>query len=204
MSSSKLFERSLKYINFLMLALLLAALGLVGWFGWRTLPTVSGSVEAPIAAAGKISRDSLGVPHIEAASLDDAFFLQGYATAQDRLWQMDAIRRSTAGELAEIAGKAALPLDVLARRIGFARTARVQQTRLSPEDRTILAAYARGVNHYIDTHRDRLPPEFAMLGYQPRPWSIADSLLVGLRMTADLTSTARDRPRQRTHGPRDY
>lgn len=188
-SSSKLFERSLKYINFLILAFVLSVLGLIGWFGWRTLPTVNGSVEAPIAAAGKIVRDSLGTPHIIAASLDDALFLQGYVTAQDRLWQMDAIRRSTAGELAEIAGKAALPLDIRARRIGFARTARVQEARLSPEDRALFAAYARGVNYFIDTHRDKLPPEFAILRYEPRPWTIADSLLVGLRMATDLTTT---------------
>ncbi len=188
-SRSNLFERSIKYINFFILALLLGVLGLVGWYGWRTLPTVNGSVEAPIAAAGKILRDALGTPHIAAASLDDAIFLQGYATAQDRLWQMDAMRRSTAGELAEIAGKALLPLDVQARRIGYARTARVQAERLRPEDRAVLAAYARGVNFFIDTHRDKLPPEFAILGYEPRPWSIADSLLVGLRMAAELTTT---------------
>ncbi|MCC6262757.1 MAG: penicillin acylase family protein [Bryobacterales bacterium] len=189
MSRSKLFERSLKYINFLILAFLLTVLGLIGWYGWRTLPTVSGSVEAPISAAGKIVRDSLGTPHIIAASLGDAMFLQGYATAQDRLWQMDAIRRSTAGELAEIAGKVALPLDIRARRIGFARTARVQEAHLRPEDRALFAAYARGVNYFIDTHRDKLPPEFAILRYEPRPWTITDSILVGLRMAADLTTT---------------
>lgn len=188
-SGSKLIERSLKYINFLMLALLLTALGVVGWFGWRTLPSLSGTVEAPLGAPGKITRDALGVPHIEAASIEDAMFLQGYATAQDRLWQMDAIRRSTAGELAEIAGPSVLPMDILARRIGYARTARVQEARLKPEDRAILAAYARGVNHFIDTHRDKLSPEFAILGYEPRPWTLADTLLVGLRMTADLTTT---------------
>lgn len=188
-SRSKLLERSTKYINLFVLALLLIVLGLFGWYGWRTLPTVNGSVDAPITAAGKILRDTLGTPHIVAASIDDAIFLQGYATAQDRLWQMDAMRRSTAGELAEIAGKVALPLDIQARRIGFARTARVQAERLRPEDRAVLAAYARGVNYFIDTHRDKLPPEFAILGYEPRPWSIPDSLLVGLRMAAELTNT---------------
>ena len=186
---SKFLERSLKYINFLILALLILALAVVGWFGWRTLPTVSGTVEAPIGASGRIVRDALGVPHIEAQSIDDALFLQGYATAQDRLWQMDAIRRSTAGELAEIVGKAALPLDLRARRVGFARTARVQESNLRPEDRAVFAAYARGVNYYIDTHRDKLPPEFAILRYEPEPWSIRDSILVGLRMAEDLTTS---------------
>lgn len=184
-------ERSLKYINFLALAFVLAVLGLFWWIGWRTLPRWSGDLEAPITARGTIVRDSLGTPHIEAASVEDAIFLQGYATAQDRLWQMDAIRRSTAGELAEIAGKAALPLDIQARRIGFARTARMQESHLSAEDYALFAAYARGVNYFIDTHRDKLPPEFAILRYEPRPWTISDSLLVGLRMAADLTTTWR-------------
>lgn len=148
-------------------------------------------MEAALSAEGVIRRDGLGVPHIEAASIEDAIFLQGYATAQDRLWQLDALRRSTAGELAEVAGRAALPMDQQARRIGFQRAATVQAAQLEPQDRVLFAAYARGVNHFIDTHRDSLPPEFALLGYEPRPWSIADSVLVALRMASDLSTSWR-------------
>lgn len=184
-------SRILKYTNILILSLLLLILGAVGWFGWRTLPSTSGTVEAPITAEGIVRRDALGVPHIEASSLEDALFLQGYATAQDRLWQMDALRRATAGELAEVAGRAALPLDQHARRIGFRRTAEMQETRMTAADRAHFAAYTRGVNYFLDTHRDRLPPEFVLLGYEPRPWTISDSILVALRMASDLSSSWR-------------
>jgi penicillin amidase len=185
----KVFERSLKYINLLILLLLLCGLAATWWYGWRTLPETDGTVEAAISAEGVIRRDRLGVPHIEAASIEDAMFLQGYATAQDRLWQLDALRRSTAGELAEVAGRAVLAADVEARRIGFQRTALVQAAQLDPKDRAIFASYARGVNHYIDTHRNRLPPEFTLLGYEPRPWTISDSVLVALRMAGDLSTS---------------
>ncbi len=182
-------QRILKYTNILILILLVAGLAVVGWFGWRTVPATTGTVEAPLSAEATIRRDQLGIPHIEAASMEDALFLQGYATAQDRLWQLDALRRSTAGELAEVAGRAALQPDLAARRVGFRRTALMQESRMAPRDRAWFAAYARGVNHFIDTHRDKLPPEFVLLGYEPRPWSVSDSILVALRMAADLSTS---------------
>ncbi|MCW5963194.1 MAG: penicillin acylase family protein [Bryobacterales bacterium] len=182
-------QRILKYTNILILVLLVAGAAAFGWFGWRTLPTTTGNVEAPLTAEGVIRRDNLGVPHIEAASVEDALFLQGYATAQDRLWQLDALRRSTAGELAEVAGRAALQPDLAARRLGFRRTALTQESRMTPRDRAHFAAYARGVNHFLDTHRDRLPPEFTLLDYEPRPWTISDSILVALRMASDLSTS---------------
>jgi penicillin G amidase len=184
-------QRFLKYTNIAVLVFLLVLVTLLGWFGWRTLPAATGTVEAPIRAEGVIRRDALGVPHIEAGSLEDAVFLQGYATAQDRLWQLDALRRSTAGELAEIVGAAAVPIDLNARRMGFRRVALMQQSQMEASDRLLFAAYARGVNHFIDTHRDALPPEFTLLSYEPSPWTINDSILVALRMAEDLSSSWR-------------
>jgi len=182
-------ERSLKYINILVLVLLLVGLAATWWFGWRTLPDLTSDVQAPISEEAQIHRDMWGIPHIEAKSLEDAMFLQGYATAQDRLWQLDALRRSTAGELAEVAGRAVLPMDQNARRVGYRRTADLQAAHMEPQDRALFAAYARGVNHFMDSQRDRLPPEFVLLGYQPRPWTISDSLLVALRMATDLSTS---------------
>jgi len=69
------------------------------WCAWRPLPQRSGTIEAPIDAAASVSFDALGVPHIRAASQEDALFIQGYVTAQDRLWQMDALRRYAGGDL---------------------------------------------------------------------------------------------------------
>src|SRR5262249_20060758 len=93
---------ALRYINIGIAIVLAAALALVYWYAWRPLPQRSGSIAAPVSAPVDVSFDPRGVPHIRASKLEDALFVQGYVTAQDRLWQMDALRRFNAGELAEI------------------------------------------------------------------------------------------------------
>ena len=172
--------------------LIVAALAAVYWVAYRPLPQTSGELSAPISQKGTVVRDALGVPHIAAASIDDAIFLQGYVTAQDRLWQMDALRRLAAGELSEVIGPATLETDRESRRLRMRRTAEAHVRTLPPADRAIFAAYARGVNHFIRTHLDRLPLEFTVLGYDPRPWTIVDSLLAGLQMYRNLTNIYRD------------
>jgi len=179
----------LRAINLSIAVLLVAALGAAYWFAWRTLPETSGEIAAPIAARATVARDNLGVPHISAASWEDAIFLQGYVTAQDRMWQMDAFRRLAAGELAEIVGPSAIEQDRESRRLRMARIVEAQMKTLTPEARTIFAAYARGVNYYLETHRGRLPLEFTLLNYNPRPWRIEDSLLAALQMYRTLTTS---------------
>jgi penicillin G amidase len=185
----------LKALNLSIAVLLVAVVAAVYWFGWRTLPETSGTIAAPISARATVARDARGAPHITAASWEDAVLLQGYTTAQDRMWQMDALRRLAAGELAEVLGRGAmdsiLDSDREARRWRLARIAEEQARNLTPDARSILSAYARGVNYWMETHRRRLPPEFALLGYDPRPWRIEDSLLVALEMGRTLTSTWR-------------
>ena len=162
-------SRLLQLLNLSIAVLLIALLAAVYWYGWRALPQTSGQIYAPISAEARIARDALGVPHIQAASWEDAIFLEGYAMAQDRLWQMDGMRRTAAGELAEIAGPAAVESDQESRRMNLRRIAEAQERALKPEERAVFAAFARGVNEFIQTHRDRLPPEFALLRYDPRP-----------------------------------
>ena len=94
----------LRAVNLSIAVLLLALLGAVYWYVWRPLPETSGNITAPIHGPATIARDSLGVPHIKASSWEDAVFLQGFAMAQDRMWQMDATRRLAGGDLAEVAG----------------------------------------------------------------------------------------------------
>lgn len=184
-----LLRKILRYFNIAVGVAAAIALALVYWYAWRPLPETSGEIAAPVSAPATIARDELGVPHITAASIEDALFLHGYVTAQDRLWQMDALRRLAGGALAEIFGPAALESDLAARRLRLHRLARAQHAALAEADRRALDAYVRGVNYYLSTHAARLPVEFRLLGYEPRPWSGVDSLLIGLHMYRALTST---------------
>lgn len=182
-------NRVIHYLNWLIGLALLALTGAAVWWAWRPLPTTSGRTEAPVSGPATVTRDDLGVPHIKAASIDDALFLQGYVTAQDRLWQMDALRRYASGQLSEIIGRATIETDRESRRLRMRRLAEEHAGRLSAEDYRAFAAYARGVNHFIERHRDRLPLEFTMLKYQPRHWTVADTIAIGMQMHRDLTTS---------------
>jgi penicillin G amidase len=182
----------LRAINLSIAVLVVALLTAIYWFAWRPLPEVSGEIAAPVSAKAMIARDALGVPHIEAATWQDAIFLQGYATAQDRMWQMDALRRLAAGELAEVIGKAAIESDQESRRLRLARIADEAERTMAEADRAVLMEYARGVNFYLETHRGRLPLEFTLLNYDPRPWRVRDSILAGLQMFRTLTTSWRE------------
>ena len=180
-------RRVLKYLNLGIAAAVILLLFCTYWFVWRPLPQTEGTVTAPVGARATVTRDSLGVPHIAAASVDDALFLQGYATAQDRLFQMDAMRRLASGELSEVVGAATLESDREARLLRLRRLSEQHREMLSPEDRATMAAYARGVNFFLETHRGRLPLEFTLLRYDPRPWTVADSIAIALQMFYTLT-----------------
>jgi penicillin amidase len=140
-----------------------------------------------------VRRDERGIPYIEAANDDDLYFAQGYVTASDRLWQMDLMRRTARGELAEILGagpnNAALEQDKQHRTLGFAQEVNAELALASPRTRALLEAYARGVNAYIDSLDPKsMPPEFQILQYKPRPWTATDSLLP-IKLFAESLST---------------
>jgi penicillin amidase len=172
------------------LLLLLAAAGGAAsawWIAHSALPQIDGSRAVPgISAKVRVVRNEQGVPAIEAATLEDLFFAQGYVTAQDRLWQMDIMRRAAAGELSEIIGEDTLKMDREQRILGLQVVAETAARNIPPRDQPYFDAYTRGVNAFIESHRDRLPLEFRLLKYQPRPWTVTDSLLIGARMVEDL------------------
>ncbi len=183
--------RIVRYVNVVIGLAVLAAVVLLYWFAWRPLPQRSGTIQAGVSAPVSVAFDRLGEPHIRARSLEDALFAQGYVTAQDRLWQMDALRRYSGGDLAEILGAGLLESDREARRLRLRRIAERAYLELPPGDLAAFAAYTRGVNSFISTHLDNLPVEFTLLKYQPRPWSVVDSLLICLHMFRNLTTTFR-------------
>jgi penicillin amidase len=176
--------------TFVVLAGLLAFLGAITWayfLAHSALPQLDGTVQVPgLSTQVTVTRDAHGVPTIEASTLTDLFFAQGYVTAQDRLWQMDIMRRFAAGELAEILGGDLLKHDREQRILGL-RIAAQKALQITPEaERSRLSAYAHGVNAYIESHRDKLPLEFRILHYSPRLWTPEDSTLIAAQMVKDL------------------
>ncbi len=140
-----------------------------------------------------VRRDTRSIPYIEASNDADLYFVQGYVTASDRLWQMDLLRRVARGETAEIFGKSTLEEDKRWRRFGFAKIVDDSLVHLSPELRIALDNYVRGVNSYIAMLNDKsLPVEFRILQYKPREWTAADSIVVGKILADALSSTWRN------------
>ena len=174
----------------LLLILVLLAAGVVGYaylIARLALPQLDGRLRVKgLSAAVKVTRDSHGVPAIEAATLEDLFLAQGYVTAQDRLWQMDVMRRFGAGELSEILGEDTLKIDREQRILGLRAAARKSLQMASPRDRSYFDAYARGVNAFIESHGNSLPIEFHILKYRPKPWQAEDSIVIANQMVKDL------------------
>jgi penicillin amidase len=174
----------------LLLVVLIVALGVLVWaysIARSALPQLDGTLKlSGLSGRVTVIRDKHGVPTIEAASLDDLFFSQGFVTAQDRMWQMDVMRRFAAGEISEILGDEFLPHDREQRILGLRVAARKAIEVSSAQNRSHFEAYARGVNAYIESHRERLPVEFRILKYSPRPWTPEDSTLIASQMVKDL------------------
>jgi len=150
---------------------LLSLLAVAVYWRWsrRALPQVDGEARLPgLAAPVTVRRDALGVPHVQAASIPDLMRAQGYVTAQDRMWQMDVLRRRAQGQLAEAFGPPALLADRDIRTLGLGEAARRTLPLVPPDLRVVLDAYADGVNAWLDTHRDALPLEFHLLRFAPR------------------------------------
>ncbi|HEX4287241.1 MAG TPA: penicillin acylase family protein [Terracidiphilus sp.] len=195
----------------LVLLIVVAVCGGILWLRSVTkaaLPQLDGDLQlAGLSAPVTVRRDAHGVPHIEAATQTDLFVAQGYITAQDRLWQMDAYRRNANGELAEVMGRSLIKHDIAQRVLQFRNTAQRVYTSLPADERARLDAYASGVNLFIDQHADSLPPEFALLHYKPRPWTGTDSLSVGMMMIETLDSRfdvklSRERVAQKLQNPK--
>lgn len=142
------------------------------------VPEMTGTLRLNgLNAPVEISRDTLGIPHILASSIHDAFFAQGFVHAQDRLFQMDADRHRAYGRFAEFAGPVALPQDLLVRRFRLEASARADYDAVNAPTRAILEAYAAGVNAFLET-TPRLPVEYQLVETGPEVWQPWDSCAV--------------------------
>jgi len=159
----------------------------------QSFPQIDGEIQVTgLEGPVDVYRDSMGIPHIYAASAHDLFFAQGYVHAQDRFWQMDAWRHIGSGTLSEMFGSAQVETDTFLRTLGWRVTAEAEWEALGPDSRAILQAYTDGVNAYLKDHRGTaLSLEYAILGllspdYKLEPWTPVNSLTWGKAMAWDL------------------
>ncbi|WP_229217795.1 penicillin acylase family protein [Massilia forsythiae] len=151
-----------------------------------SLAQLDGEQWAPkLAASVTVARDARGVPLVSAGDRLDAAYAVGFVHAQERFFQMDLLRRTAAGELAELFGPRVLPLDRSHRLHRFRARAEQRLASLSLSERELLDRYTAGVNHGLSGLRAK-PFEYALTRTSPRPWSNADSLLVVWAMFLDL------------------
>jgi penicillin amidase len=140
----------------------------------------------------KVLRDKWGVPHIFAKNDRDLFFAVGYVQAQDRIWQMELLRRAGFGRLSEVFGAQTLSIDRFVRNYGFKEAVLKDYENLTPELKEFLTLYTQGVNAWMGSRRFNWPPEFLLLRYRPEPWGIMDSLIIkeilALSLCPDLSS----------------
>jgi penicillin G amidase len=182
--------RVVRFLVWSFLTFALVTLGYAFWLCHRAQAETTGRIRLTgLQRRVEVLRDSIGVPHILAQTFDDAIFAQAYVTAQDRLWQMDLLRRLGYGELSEILGARALETDREQRTLGFKRLVARQEQNLNPEELHILRRYAEGVNAFILSHGSRLPIEFHLLRYRPSPWSARDALVLNLWLGKLLSSS---------------
>ena len=184
--------RLFKRILLTFFLLLLAAAGTGWWLVERQLPDPAAPSIAGLTGAVRVAFDGRGVPTVRAGNLLDAVRVQGYLTARERLFQMELMRRSADGTLAEVVGAAALPLDRRRRTFGFRQVAEAAVAQLPQPEREASEAYAAGVNTFIQSRPGRWGIEFQLLGIVPRPWTVADSLKVLLIMHEDLSTSWRE------------
>ena len=168
-------KKILSVLLILVAILLLAGFLIVNSIRKGALPVYEGEISfSSLGSEVTIYRDQRGMPHIYASNEKDLYFATGYVMAQERLWQMDLIRRATTGRLSEIFGASMVQTDLFLRSLDMTTKSKLLIGNEDPEILECLRAYADGVNEYINRAGKKLPPEFRILGYNPEPWKLED------------------------------
>jgi penicillin amidase len=177
------------------LTLAVIAAGAAYWHARSKLPQRGGMhalqrLQAPV----QLSFDERGVPHISAGSETDLYRALGYVHAQDRLFQMEMLRRLARGELAQVLGPTLLETDKLFRTLGLRAHADIEAAKLDPQNPAtlVLLAYLDGINQFQDSHAR--PLEFELLGIAPRPFTPADALAVAGYQAYSFSAALRTEP----------
>ncbi|MFJ2772060.1 penicillin acylase family protein [Streptomyces sp. NPDC087300] len=190
----------------IVIVLVLAIVGGIGFGAYWSVSTVRASfpqTKGTIKLDGlsgnvDVKRDGNGIPQIYADSDADLFMAQGYVQAQDRFWEMDVRRHMTSGRLSEMFGKGQVKTDEFLRTLGWHRVAQKEyDSKLSPETKKYLQAYAKGVNAYLKGKDGKdISVEYAALGfendYAPKEWTPVDSVAWLKAMAWDLRGNMQD------------
>lgn len=183
-----LLRKILSIIFVIVLVVVVVALFFIRGIATKSIPDYNADIKLEnLKEDVTVYRDEFAVPHIYAKNEEDLYRATGYCMAQDRLWQFDLIRRATTGELSEIFGADMINADQMLRMLRIPEKSRSIVENSDPKIVNALEAFCDGVNQYIDTHQNKLPLEFSILGYKPDEWLPEHSLnLIGY-MAWDLT-----------------
>jgi penicillin G amidase len=186
----KIFKTLFKLFLMLVGAALIAALFLITGIKHSAIPKYNGVLKIPgLGSDVTVYRDERGMPHIYASDEHDLYFSTGFIMAQERLWQMDLIRRATKGRLSEIFGESMVKTDLFLRSLAMSTKSKMVISNEDPATVECMKAYTDGVNAYISAAGGKLPPEFRILGYKPDPWKLEDIANIIGYMGWDLASS---------------
>lgn len=164
-------KKILMILGITLVVVIVCGLFFINHFKNKALPDYNKDVRLTgLIAEVTVIRDSLAIPHIYAENEHDLYLAAGYTMAQDRLWQMDLLRRVTQGRLAEIFGKNLVDADMLFRSLRFTGKSRRMFELSDKNEQNCIKSFADGVNQFISQAGTKLPPEFGLLGYKPEPW----------------------------------
>lgn len=154
----------------------------------KSFPVVEGTLNLPVLRAPvEIIRDEYGVPHINASDEHDLMVAAGFVHAQDRLFQMEILRRAGEGRLSELFDTTTVKFDKLFRTLGLTILAESLEQHLHPTSQRLLEDYTKGVNAYIEMSRGKYPIEFDMLNFEPETWKVKHSILIARLMSWQLS-----------------
>jgi len=175
------FKKILKIGAIIIVVIILAAILYIRHLGHRALPDYNTDLDLKgFQDSVKIYRDQYAIPHVKAENESDLYRAFGYCMAQDRMWQMDLLRRVTLGRLAEIMGEDLVEYDLLMRSLQITEKSQNIYAKSNPEVRQALQAFSDGVNQYIEKQAGDLPLEFSLLQYEPEKWKPIHSInLIG-------------------------
>lgn len=178
--------RGVRWLVLVVVVLLVATAGFLYWQLSGSLAKLEGEVtHSDLTGAVLVERDAQGIPRLSGNNREDLAFALGYLHAQERFFQMDLLRRNSAGELSELFGDVALDYDRTIRRHQFRQRGEAAVEAMPDEQRQVLTHYVTGVNHGIDSLRTA-PFEYSLLATEPAPWTSTDTMLALYSMYLDL------------------